>query len=52
MQMIAELGIEEKPVKSSKKGEPEDLFGKDDEDWEVYRGINKNTLSDEEEEDQ
>ena len=33
--MIAEIGMEEK------KKEIDDNFGMDDEDWEIYRGINK-----------
>jgi len=44
MQTIAALSIG-----SDKKG-VEDTFGKSDNDWEVYRGISKDALEDEEDE--
>ena len=46
MQTIAALSIG-----GDKKGS-EDNFGKSDHDWEVYRGISKDTLEDEEDEHQ
>ena len=55
MQMIAEIGMEDqRPSNSSKQPPPEvdDNFGMDDEDWEIYRGINKEAMSEDEEEDQ
>jgi actin-related protein 5 len=48
MMMLAELGKE-----CNKKGElTVDDFGLNDEDWEVYRGISRHNLSEDEEEDQ
>lgn len=48
MQTIAILGIE-----SSKKGSvAEDSFGRSDTDWEIYRGISREALSEEEDEQQ
>jgi len=50
MMVLAELGKE--PDKPTKKNEKvTDEFGKNDEDWEVYRGISKNNISEDEEED-
>lgn len=50
MMVLAELG---KEAKEGKKGEPQtDDFGINDEDWEVYRGISRHNLSEDEEEDQ
>ena len=52
MMMLAELGKEQDTKKESKKKEnPGDDFGMNDEDWEVYRGISRHNLSEEEEED-
>jgi actin-related protein 5 len=57
MMVMAELGKEKEKTKVKtrrKDKEKEDLnddFGKNDDDWEVYRGIAKNTFSDEEEEE-
>ena len=58
MQMIAELGHEEEkrraagqpPVKEKEHGN--DDFGMEDEDWDVYREIQKDGFSEDEEEDQ
>jgi hypothetical protein len=51
MMVLAELGKEnEKPTKKNEK--QSDEFGKNDDDWEVYRGISKNNISEDEEEDQ
>ena len=69
MQMIASLGIEEKPDKKratrgaalqeTQPSAPEreredgnDDFGMADEDWDIYREIQKDGFSEEEEEDQ
>ncbi len=50
MMVLAELGKEaEKPSRKNDKNV--DDFGKNDEDWEVYRGISKNNISEDEEED-
>jgi actin-related protein 5 len=50
MMVLAELG---KEAKEGKKGESQtDDFGINDEDWEVYRGISRHNLSEDEEEDQ
>ena len=50
MMVLAELGKEnERPTKKNEKCTDE--FGKNDEDWEVYRGISKNNISEDEEED-
>jgi len=50
MMVLAELGKEvEKPTKKNEKNTDE--FGKNDEDWDVYRGISKNNISEDEEED-
>lgn len=56
MMVMAELGKEKektkiKSRKKEKENENEDDFGKNDDDWEVYRGIAKNSFSDEEEEE-
>ena len=53
MQTLAELGKDSNEGGSggsSTKGE-EDDFGKNDEDWEIYREVNKNNINEEEEED-
>jgi len=51
MVVLAELGGEaEKPNK--KKENEKDNFGINDEDWEVYRGISRHNISEDEEEDQ
>ena len=49
MQTLAELGKDSNDGAST-KGE-EDDFGKNDEDWEIYREVNKNNINEEEEED-
>lgn len=50
MVVLAELGGEaEKP--SKKRESEKDDFGVNDEDWEVYRGISRHNLSEDEEED-
>ena len=53
MQTLAELGKDSNEGGSggsSTKGEDDD-FGKNDEDWEIYREVNKNNINEEEEED-
>ena len=53
MQTLAELGKDSNEGGSggsSSKGEDDD-FGKNDEDWEIYREVNKNNINEEEEED-
>lgn len=60
MQMIAELGIEEqdkkKTARTGDKPMPEredgdDNFGMADEDWDIYREIQKDGFSEDEEDD-
>jgi len=65
MQMIASLGIEEKPEKKRatrgalieaqpqvpEREDGNDEFGMADEDWDIYREIQKDGFSEEEEED-
>ena len=46
MQTLAELGKENEDLRNN-----EDDFGKNDEDWEIYREVNKNNINEEEEED-
>jgi len=46
MQVLAELGIEEKQAAANN-----DNFGQDDEDWDVYREIQKDDGGSEEEEE-
>ena len=46
MQVLAELGIEEKQAIAGN-----DNFGQDDEDWDVYREIQKDGFSEDEEEE-
>jgi actin-related protein 5 len=51
MMVLANLGGDDsKPTK--KKDNANDDFGINDEDWEVYRGISRHNLSEDEEEDQ
>jgi len=52
MMVLAELGEETTTTSSKKKTENiKDDFGIKDEDWDVYRGISGNNLSEDEEED-
>lgn len=55
MVVLAELGGEaDKPPSSTrgKKDNQSDDFGINDEDWEIYRGISRHNISEDEEEDQ
>lgn len=59
MQKLAELGKEEKLtgipgtiIEQQKVAGERDTFGMDDEDWDVYRDIQKDTFSEDDEEDQ
>ncbi|CDW79283.1 actin-related protein 5 [Stylonychia lemnae] len=66
MQMIAELGIDDNENNQKKRGRPpldeklppqkdvdeSDNFGAADEDWDIYRGIQKDGYSEDEEDDQ
>lgn len=47
MQVLAELGIEERNNLATG-----DNFGQDDDDWDVYREIQKDGLSEDEEDEQ
>lgn len=59
MQKIAELGKEEKLTAAimadvtlpKNKDTTRDMFGKDDEDWDVYRDIQKDGFSEDDEDD-
>ena len=59
MQKIAELGKEEKLTAAiladtslpQNKDTTRDMFGKDDEDWDVYRDIQKDGFSEDDEDD-
>lgn len=51
MQIIAELGDEEQ-FSPNKPEKTRDNFGVDDEDWDVYRDIQKDGFSEDEEDDQ
>ena len=50
MQTLAELGKNTGDM-SSGDGYDDDDFGKNDEDWEIYREVNKNNINEEAEED-
>jgi len=50
LQMMAELGIDAKRA-GNPDSEEQDTFGAADEDWDVYRGIQKDGFSEDEEED-
>ncbi|KAI9309010.1 hypothetical protein BJ944DRAFT_254252 [Cunninghamella echinulata] len=51
MKSIANLASENGSSKRRRKGQEEDTFGADDEDWMIYREISREDESDEEEED-
>ncbi|KAG0784336.1 hypothetical protein G6F57_012168 [Rhizopus arrhizus] len=51
MKSIANLASDNPTPKRRRKGAEEDTFGQDDEDWAIYREINREDESDEEEED-
>ena len=50
MQTLAELGKGADEMEKGSSWEDDD-FGKNDEDWEIYREVNKNNINEEEEED-
>ena len=50
MQTLAELGKDYDGMERGNNWEDDD-FGKNDEDWEIYREVNKNNINEEEEED-
>ena len=50
MQTLAELGKGADEMEKGSNWEDDD-FGKNDEDWEIYREVNKNNINEEEEED-
>lgn len=49
---MAELGIDGRRPGNNPDQEDQDMFGAADEDWDVYRGIQKDGFSEDEEEDQ
>ncbi|KAI8340191.1 hypothetical protein BC941DRAFT_349149 [Chlamydoabsidia padenii] len=51
MRSIANLASETNGSKRRRKGQEEDTFGADDEDWMIYRELNRDDEEDEEEED-
>ncbi|KAI9267470.1 hypothetical protein BY458DRAFT_437209 [Sporodiniella umbellata] len=51
MKSIANLASDSPTPKRRRKGAEEDTFGQDDDDWAIYREINREDESDEEEED-
>ncbi|KAI8337817.1 hypothetical protein EDC96DRAFT_450184 [Choanephora cucurbitarum] len=51
MKSIANLASDGPTSKRRRKGNEEDTFGQDDEDWAIYREISREDESDEEEED-
>ncbi|KAF7732280.1 Nuclear actin-protein involved in chromatin remodeling [Apophysomyces ossiformis] len=51
MRSIANLANDSPTSKRRRKGQEEDTFGADDEDWMIYREISREDESDEEEED-
>ncbi|CAO3597799.1 unnamed protein product [Absidia cylindrospora] len=51
MKSIANLASETNGTKRRRKGQEEDTFGADDEDWMIYREISRDDDEDEEEED-
>ncbi|KAF8938195.1 Nuclear actin-protein involved in chromatin remodeling, partial [Dissophora ornata] len=50
MKSIAALASDSPPAKRKRKGQDEDTFGQDDEDWMVYREISREDDSEDEEE--
>ena len=50
MQTLAELGKNSDGMEKGSHWDDDD-FGKNDEDWEIYREVNKNNINEEEEED-
>ena len=52
MMVLAELGRDNEQKGKKKNENAKDDFGMNDEDWEVYRGISRHNLSEDEEEDQ
>ncbi|CAO3614941.1 unnamed protein product [Mucor hiemalis] len=51
MKSIANLASDTPTTKRRRKGNDEDTFGQDDDDWAIYREISRDDESDEEEED-
>ncbi|RUP10880.1 hypothetical protein BC936DRAFT_140004, partial [Jimgerdemannia flammicorona] len=51
MRSIASLASDSPASKRRKRGQDEDTFGADDEDWMIYRELNREDESDDEEED-
>ncbi|KAG2230003.1 hypothetical protein BDF21DRAFT_422391 [Thamnidium elegans] len=51
MKSIANLASDAPVAKRRRKGNDEDTFGQDDDDWAIYREISRDDESDEEEED-
>ncbi|KAI8978476.1 hypothetical protein BDB01DRAFT_726371 [Pilobolus umbonatus] len=51
MKSIANLASDSPTNKRRRKGNEEDTFGQDDDDWAIYREINRDDESDDEEED-
>ena len=51
MQTLAELGKDYDGMERGSNSWEDDDFGKNDEDWEIYREVNKNNINEEEEED-
>ncbi|KAL0078787.1 hypothetical protein J3Q64DRAFT_1638036 [Phycomyces blakesleeanus] len=51
MRSIANLASDSPSPKRRRKGQEEDTFGADDDDWMIYREINREDESDDEEED-
>ena len=51
MQTLAELGKNSDGLEKGSNNYDDDDFGKNDEDWEIYREVNKNNINEEEEED-
>jgi len=51
MKNIASLADDQPPVKKRKKGGNDDMFGENDEDWMIYRQVNLDNASEEEEDD-
>jgi hypothetical protein len=42
------LGMKISPITNKKKDINNDIFGKEDEDWDIYRGFNKNYADEDE----
>jgi actin-related protein 5 len=51
MMVLAELGKEDSTTKKKNENSKDDSFGMRDDDWDVYRGISRHNLSEDEEED-